>query len=293
MSRRGILVLVVAALCVVFVPSPDGYAKNWGYTNADFSGSYASQWTGTVNFAGGPLAAMNGPYGLVGRVVADGNGNLTARFIESYNGVIRRNAGVGTYEVASDGTLKMVLTYPAPNGQFTFEADGVLFDEGKQVRLIPTAITQPPLPPGYVGMAATASLTRQAKSWGWSEADFCGSYSASYSGTIALPSAHPLATLNGPFAMVGRTTPDCQGSGHATAVESFNGFVFPAETVTTYTVSEDGWVKVIQVGEVTLVFEGALSESGGQVYLMLTELPGAGLPENYVGATMTGIEVRQ
>ncbi len=293
MSRRALLISAFAVLWVVWAPLPEGNAKNWGYTNADFSGSYASQWTGTVNFAGGPLAALNGPYGLVGRVVADGNGNLAAKFIESYNGTIMRNAGTGTYGVASDGTLKMVLTYPAPTGRITFETSGVLFDEGKQVRLIPTAITEPPLPPGYVGMAATASLTRQAKSWGWSAADLCGSYSARYSGTIMLPEGHPLALLNGPFAMVGRTTADGQGAGQATVVESFNGFVFPTATVAAYTVSEDGWVKVTQVGEVTLVLEGVLSESGSQVYLMLTELPGAGLPANYVGATMTGIEVRQ
>jgi hypothetical protein len=294
MSHRVHRVAFVAILCCALLPQSSVFAKNWGYTNADLAGSYASQWTGTVNFPAGPMAAYNGPYALVGRLVADGNGNVTAKTITSFNGTIVRNAGAGTYTVNSDGTFKMTMTFPtSEGGRNVIQNDGVLFDEGRQIRLMLSAFLEPALPPGYVGMSTSAILTRQSKSWGWSEADFCGSYAARYTGTIALPEGHPLSLLNGAFVMVGRTTADCQGSGSGSVTESFNGVVVSSDTVSMYNVSEDGWIKVTQVGEVTLVFEGVLSESGGQVYLMLTELPGAGLPAGYVGATMTGIETRQ
>jgi hypothetical protein len=294
------LVITLLSLSYISLKTPTVLAKTWGFTNADFSGVYGSQWTGSINFPALPFSALNGPYALLGRLVSDGQGAITARFIESYNGQIARNEGKGAYTVRPNGTLTMMVSYvTSALGKITFEAEGVLFDDGRQVRLQLTKWVEPALPPGFTGMVATGSLMRQAKSWGWTNADITGSYASRYTGTVSLPAQHPLSILNGPMAIVGRSAMDSEGNVKADEVLCFNGAINRLTNVATLAVNQDGTLRQVvpvdfgALGKATLVFDGVLTDMGNQVFLMLTDLLGVGLPPGYTGVVMAGIEIRQ
>lgn len=297
--RSYLVCAVLAALVLVAVISIIGptvvQAKNWGFTNADFNGTYGSQWTGSVFFPTPPFSSLNGPYSLLGRVAADGRGNLSAKWIECYNGTIIPATGSGTYTVKSDGTLIMNVSYELPSvGTLSLEMTGVLFDDGRQARLMASKIIQPEVPAGFTGMTATTTLVRQGRSWGWTDGDWTGSYAARASGTIALPAQHPLAILNGPFAAIGRITVDGRGNYAGTVLTSLNGFVSEEPATGAYEVGPDGWIKLtVQGATLTLIYDGVLLDGGNQAYLLLTEVPGAGLPAGFTGITWVEIDARQ
>ncbi len=293
--------LFTALLVLAFVISIAGLrtgvvqAKSWGFTNADFCGTFGSQWTGSVYFPTAPFNQLNGPYAMLGRVAADGLGKMSAKFIECYNGTILRSEATGTYSVKPDGTLIMLFSYVLPGvGSFTLEVTGILFDEGRQARVTCSKIIDPPVPAGFTGMAATSTLIKQGKSWGWSDADWNGSFANRSSGVIALPAQHPLALLNGPFAMVGRVTSDGRGGFAGNTLISFNGSMSQQLVTGAYTVSPDGTLKTtVKAPQLTLIYDGILVDGGNQLYLLLTELPGVGLPAGYTGVTWTEIHSRQ
>ncbi|MGB7624145.1 MAG: hypothetical protein WBN92_17500 [Terriglobia bacterium] len=129
-----------------------------GYRDADFYGSFASQWTGTTNLpvpASSPLSALNGPYCATGRVVADGRGGLTGSLIETYNGTQFQYSFQATYQVHPDGTLTVSGVIDlAPFGKFPLVIYGVLFDNCKQVRA--TLLGKPVTGLPYFQVAGTA-----------------------------------------------------------------------------------------------------------------------------------------
>jgi hypothetical protein len=136
-----------------------------GYRNADFYGSFASQWTGTSNFpvpAGSPFSALNGPYCLTGRVVADGRGGLTGSVIDTYNGTQFSYSFQGTYQVSPDGTVTLfVVADLTPFGKFPLVVYGVLFDNCKQVRVTLLGKPVTGLPYSQVGGIAVGTLWKQ------------------------------------------------------------------------------------------------------------------------------------
>src|SRR5205809_2809335 len=72
-------------------------------TNADLRGVYGMLATGSIVVAPTPIPI--GPFARVGRVVADGNGNISIANTASYNGVIIPESYNATYTVSSDCTV--------------------------------------------------------------------------------------------------------------------------------------------------------------------------------------------
>ncbi len=267
-------------------------AKNWGFTNGDFSGTYGILWSGSVAYPTPPWSDLNGPYGVVALLTSDGQGNFTSKLVSCYSGKIIRGTGAGTYSVQPDGTLVISNTVTTAVGKTSIELTGVIFDNGKQVNLLTTKVVG--APEGFTGITATATMMKQGKAYDWSNADWAGSYAASVAGTITLPAAHPLAYLNGPLAGISRFAADGQGSYTGTFITSIGGSVSSEKGKAEFTIAPDGWLKLTFHGEtLTLIYDGVIMDNGNQVFLLLTEIPGLGLPAGFTGITWTEIDSRQ
>jgi hypothetical protein len=142
------------------------HAKHWGYSNADFMGCYAVQLTGHYVFpADSPLAALNGPFAVNGRVCADGQGRIRKTLISNFNGQVYRAENVeSSYEVRVDGTFTETFVTPFFGGAVaTITYEGVLLSEGDEARMLVSgfSISGVPPRPGQVGMVIAGSLKRQ------------------------------------------------------------------------------------------------------------------------------------
>jgi hypothetical protein len=164
--RRFALIITMVTLGLAFCfwqtnpKTPIALAQSLGYTDDDLAGTYSSQWTGSVVFQDKPLSAMNGPWAMNGKTVADGQGNIWGSYLECYNGYILPTNYKGTYHVNRDGTVKVRVTGDIPNvGSLTMEMDGVICDKGKQARFIGSKIEG--FPPNYVGIVAVGTAIRQ------------------------------------------------------------------------------------------------------------------------------------
>jgi hypothetical protein len=155
-------------LCGFYLTSkaPSTMAKTWGWTNGDLWGGYAVYFSGTVVLpAGHPLSALNGPCSMVGRVFFDGEGNVKGTVYTTFNGSVSPGSWEGgTYTVNNDGTMKITVTAEillAGSQKLTFECYGIVYDEGKQIKLVFTKIGGLQLPENYVGMTSVGTLVRQ------------------------------------------------------------------------------------------------------------------------------------
>ena len=97
-------------------------------TNASFQGAFGYTFTG--------LTGVNAlPFAAVGRLVADGQGNLAGVETDSSNGNIFQRTYTGTYKVNSDCTGSEV-SYD--NFGKTVKCDFVIVAGGKEIQVIET-----------------------------------------------------------------------------------------------------------------------------------------------------------
>ena len=97
-------------------------------TNASFQGAFGYTFTGLTGFKALPFAA-------VGRLVADGQGNLAGVETDSSNGEIFQRTYSGTYKVNSDCTGSEV-SYD--NFGKTVKCDFVIVAGGTEIQVIET-----------------------------------------------------------------------------------------------------------------------------------------------------------
>src|SRR5215472_5178190 len=106
MKRVATLIIVVgmlvggSVLALRLVSAPRVQAQN-SCTSASFQGAFGYTFTG--------LTGVNAlPFAAVGRLVADGQGNVSGVETQSDNGVISRRNYTGTYNVNPDCTGSQV-----------------------------------------------------------------------------------------------------------------------------------------------------------------------------------------
>lgn len=133
-KQRIYLVLGVLTLCFVCAAaqSQNDCNRTKGFSVASISGAYGITYSGTVLNASG----FNSAIAATGRMVADGQGNLSGS--ETFNVVGKVCEGTlnGTYTVNGDGTASITLTFAplnvgCPSGTTTLSA--VLVDDGEEV----------------------------------------------------------------------------------------------------------------------------------------------------------------
>src|SRR5262249_20220121 len=102
MKRVATLVIVAgmgvcgSVLALILIRAPKAQAQS-GCTRASFQGAFGYTFTG--------LSGINAlPFAAVGRLVADGQGNVSGSETQSDNGEISRRTYTGTYKVNSDCT---------------------------------------------------------------------------------------------------------------------------------------------------------------------------------------------
>ena len=164
----GFAFLVVNVAGFMFLTPPSTHAKIKGFTNWDLRGTFASQLSGTIVAPASlpELAALNGPYCLIGRVEADGLGVAQGTVYDNYNGVLLHYTWQGTYQVNDDGTVTISTVLPLGGLQYPLVMFGVMCDEGRLVRLTQSGPTMgdlriPGQPANLLGTVITGSWTRQ------------------------------------------------------------------------------------------------------------------------------------
>jgi hypothetical protein len=119
----------VLALRLIRVPKTQAQS---GCTSASFQGAFGYTFNGLTGFNARPFAA-------VGRLVADGQGNVSGSETQSANGVISTRTYTGTYKVNPDCTGSQVST---DNFNKTVKCDFVIVSGGREIYVIETdAIT--------------------------------------------------------------------------------------------------------------------------------------------------------
>jgi hypothetical protein len=129
-------------------------------------GNYAFQFTGTINLPA-PFNAYNGYFYRNGRLVADGNGNITTTtVVANYAGTIVRETFNATYAVKPDGTFTVTiqnLAIPAfpPGTPDTFSFDGVLYNCGGSAKIVLSGVSLLGMPQANIGSVIAGQLERQ------------------------------------------------------------------------------------------------------------------------------------
>jgi hypothetical protein len=119
----------VLALRLIRVPKAQAQS---GCTSASFQGAFGYTFNGLTGFNARPFAA-------VGRLVADGQGNVSGSETQSANGVISTRTYTGTYKVNPDCTGSQVSN---DNFNKTVKCDFVIVSGGREIYVIETdAIT--------------------------------------------------------------------------------------------------------------------------------------------------------
>ena len=116
---------LVLALRLVSAPKVQAQTS---CTSANFQGAFGYTFTGVSGFNALPFAA-------VGRLVADGQGNVSGVETDSDNGEIFQRTYAGTYKVNSDCTGSEVTN---DNFGKTVKCDFVIVSGGKEIQVIET-----------------------------------------------------------------------------------------------------------------------------------------------------------
>jgi hypothetical protein len=169
MRYRALLFFSVLAFGLILLGSNINRtvaAKNWGFANDDLAGWYTIQLTGNYVFPKeNPLSALNGPFVVTGRIWSDGKGHLVKRLVSNYNGQVYHLDNLpSTYSISSEGMY--TETFPVqlgPTLSATITFEGVIMDDGNQVRLMVSGFSAPllPMPAGYAGMVISGSMIKQ------------------------------------------------------------------------------------------------------------------------------------
>src|SRR5262249_44993915 len=122
----GIL-LGVTVLILRLVTAPKVRAQN-ACTTASFQGTFGYSFTGLTGFNALPFAG-------VGRLLADGQGNVSGVETDSSNGEIFQRTYTGTYQVNADCTGSEVSV---DNFGKTVKCNFVIVSGGVEVRVIET-----------------------------------------------------------------------------------------------------------------------------------------------------------
>ena len=210
-------------------------------SNADFQGVYGFFASGVILVAPGFPASLIGPFGRVGRLVADGKGNIAVANTASYNGNIIPEAYTATYTVNTDCSVDVrpLTGLPiGPSGSLVnvpFEFVGALGNNGNSVAVVLCGLG-PGVPcsptPQPTGNVIRVLLTRQSTSVG-----SCGTQSLSGGYQLDMSGSVIAGSVPQPFARDGLLTFDGKGglSGQTTA--SASGLAVTVEAITgTYSI---------------------------------------------------------
>jgi hypothetical protein len=254
MTRRKVLLLMVLMTAGASLLQ----AGKSGCTAADFSGTYGFTVFGVIL----PGTPISGDFGRLGKVVADGNGNVMATTIADYNGNNVEEDFPGVYQVSDDCYLMWQATLPT--GPLAVRFEGVIANDDKYVTLF---IADPP------GAVLLGKLELQ-KGSGCTAADLTGSYALSLSGPV-----EPGSPISGPFGRIGQVVFDGAGTASAVTIASYSGAVLRENFSGPYTVTDDchlNWQTTLPppVG-IPIVVDGVISANDNHVMVMITAPPGA------------------
>ena len=208
--------------------------------NKDFVGVYGMLATGTIIVAPGFPFGYIGPFARVGRVVADGHGNLSIANTASYNGVIIPESYGGTYTVGSDCTVDAQPVVPLPIGgsivPVPFEFKGAIADNGDDITMVLCGLGAPCFA-APTGNVIRIHLSRQDNNQATcTTRDLSGSFQLDMSGSVVSgPALLPTPPYPQPppqsFARDGRLVFDGRGGFSGTAIANTSGFSIQPETM--------------------------------------------------------------
>ena len=228
-------------------------------SNATYSGSYSYLITGTVSGSGTAAGLL--AYAQLGKVTADGNGNVFGTAMESRGGTVSRLVLSGTYMVNPDcsGTQTLTVT-PQSSAQYTSYSSFQLVQNG-QAALFSTSSTN-------------AVVTGEFYRAGAQGVTPCGT--ATLTGTYGFLAAGPPLGSSAPLSGVGEVTFD--GKGGLTfkfAVNDNNpGFVgvVSSSGSGSYSVAGDcSGTAAFTLGPASVANETLAIVQGGNILLMETD----------------------
>jgi hypothetical protein len=233
-------------------------------TNADLKGVYGMLARGAI--ANAPPPIPTGAFVRVGRVEADGNGNIAIANTASFNGAIVSESYPATYTVNPDCSVDIKPLVPLPIGPgganvpVPFEFVGAIADNGNDVAVVVCGIGAPcnaGLPPGAVFAIRLTRLDNHRPRC--TARDLSGAFQLDMSGSV----------VSGPS---GRVVFDGRGafSGHATA--NYSGFaVFTEDIKGTYAVDSLCNVAINFGTSPAHKWTGTLTDKGDGANLIVAE----------------------
>jgi hypothetical protein len=246
-----------------------------GCSNRDLSGVYGMFATGTIVVA--PAPVPTGPFVRVGRVTADGNGNISVHNTASYDGNIVTESYPATYTVSPDCGVDIKPIVPLPLGpggapvNVPFEFIGALAADGDQAAVVVCGVGAPcfAAPPGSV---IRVLLNRQSNDSSHAQCtarDLSGAFQLDMAGTYVTGGPAP-----GPFARDGVLTFDGKGAFSGHAIANYSGFVIDAEALAgTYAVDPLCNVSISYAlpAGTTHTWTGTLTNQSSAADLIVTE----------------------
>ena len=247
-----------------------------GCSNKDLAGVYGMLATGTIIIAPGFPATLLGPFARVGRVVADGNGNISVANTASYNGNIIPESYSGTYTVNSDCSvdIRPVVGLPlGPGGSLVpvpFEFVGALADNGNSAAVVLCGLG--PGVPCFPAPMATGNVIRVLLSKQDDNRSICQTKNLSGAFQLDMAGSVIAGGMPEPFARDGLLAFDGRGgfSGHATV--SSSGLPVLAEDITgTYSVDSLCNVSIAYSLAGAHTWSGTLSNQSNAADLIVAE----------------------
>lgn len=249
-------------------------------SNAAFTGVYGMLATGNILVAPGFPSSLLGPFGRVGRVSADGKGNISVANVASYNGTIIDESYTGTYTVSPDCSIdiKPVVGLPlGPGGALVpvpFEFIGSIAQSGDHAAVLNCGVGAPCFA-GPTGNVIRVILDRENVN-----PVPCGSHSLNGGYELDMAGATVTGAIPGPFARDGELTFDGHSAFTGTAVVNYSGGLIQAETLS-------GSYSVDSSCNVTVTFS-----EGGSLHKWTGTLTGAGSGADVIvndsGVVVTG-----
>jgi hypothetical protein len=252
---------------------------------SQFVGVYGMSAAGAVLVAPGFPSQLLGPFGRVGRVAADGVGNVSVANTASYNGTIIAETYSGTYTVDIDCNVDIKVTVGLPIGAggalepVPFEFVGAMADNGSSVAVLACGLGPGvpcfPVSSALTGAAPTGNvirvlLSRESAALTTGQCateNLVGAYQLDMSGTD-LTGSQPV-----PFARDGWVAFDSRGifSGHAT-VSDGGGAVTVEVIAGAYTVSSLCNLAISYgFGGKSHLWTGTLTNQGNGANLIVSE----------------------